>query len=138
MHHAGSIRTHRRIQLGLNWHWLGVSGDTLRLVCTYKIHTMYLLSNSGNRQRLYVGRPWLVLSVDLVGPLIPTKAGNTIILVLRNHFTRWRDAIAHPNFTAEVVAAALENQVFLLLGSAREASHRSVNPVLTRAIQTIM
>ncbi|XP_067947474.1 uncharacterized protein [Watersipora subatra] len=55
---------------------------------------------SGNRQRLYAGRPWQRLAVDLVGPLPPTPRGNSWVMVLTDHFTRWSDALAIPDATA--------------------------------------
>ena len=61
-----------------------------------------------NRQRLQAGRPWQVLSVDLVGPLTPTPRGNTTILILSDHFTRWRDALQVQNGSAETIAETLE------------------------------
>lgn len=50
--------------------------------------------------------------IDVVGPFRPIKIGNTTILVLLNHFTRWEDAMALPNGTAKVVAVGLEHWVF--------------------------
>ena len=68
-----------------------------------------------NRQRLQAGRPWQVVSVDLVGPLTPTPRGNTNILVLSD-FTRWRDALQVQNGSAETIAETLEERVFCYLG----------------------
>ena len=69
-----------------------------------------------NRQRLRAGRLWQVLSVDLVGPLTPTPRGNTNILVLSDHFERWRDALPVQNGSAETIAKTLEEWVFCYLG----------------------
>ena len=69
-----------------------------------------------NRQRLRAGRLWQVLSVDLVGPLTPTPRGNTNILVLSDHFKRWRDALPVQNGSAETIAETLEEWVFCYLG----------------------
>ena len=57
-----------------------------------------------------------MLSVDLVGPLTSTPKGNTIIPVLSDHFTKWRDALPVPNGLAETIAEMLEERVFCNLG----------------------
>lgn len=58
------------------------------------------------------GLSWQVMSVDLVGSFTPTKAGIVTILVLGDHFARWRAVISLPSGNAEVVGEALEHQVF--------------------------
>ena len=68
------------------------------------------------RQRQKAGRPWQVLSVDLMGPLTLTPRENTTILVLSDHFTRWKDALPVPNGSAETMAETLEKRVFYCLG----------------------
>ena len=68
------------------------------------------------KQRLYAGRPWQKVAVDLVGPMPETTKGNSWILVLVDHFTRWQDALAIPDATAPVVAAILDERVFCYLG----------------------
>lgn len=61
----------------------------------------------------YVGvQPWQVLPLDLGGSFTLTKAANTTILVLSNHFPRWQDTISLPNGTEEVVAEVLETGSF--------------------------
>ena len=60
-----------------------------------------------NRQRLQAGRLWQVLSVDLVGPLTPTPRKNITILVLSDHFTRWRNALPVSNGSAETMSETL-------------------------------
>jgi len=52
------------------------------------------------RRRLYASQPWQVVAVDLVGPMPLSARGNTWILVLTNHFTRWADAPAIPDASA--------------------------------------
>ena len=95
-----------------------MTADIRRLVNTCETCQAAKHSNpvpNKNRQRLQAGRPWLVLSVDLVGPLTPTPRGNTAILVLSDHFTRWRDAIPVQNGSAETIAETLEKRVFCYL-----------------------
>jgi len=68
------------------------------------------------RRRLYAGRPWQVVAVDLVGPMQLSARGNTWILVLTDHFTRLADALAIPDASAPTVARALDQNVFWYLG----------------------
>ena len=48
--------------------------------------------------------------------MTPTPRGNTNILVLSDHFTRWRDALPVQNESAETIAETLEKRVFCYLG----------------------
>ena len=115
--HTGIDRTLRRVQA--DWFWPGMTADIRRLVSSCEACQAAKHSNpvpNKNRQRLQAGRPWQVLSIDLVGPLTPTPRGNTNILVLSDHFTRWRDALPVQNGSAETIAEILEERVFCYLG----------------------
>ena len=68
------------------------------------------------RQRLHAGGPWQKVAVDLVGPMPETARGNRWILVLVDHFTRRQNALAIPDATAPVVAAALDERMFCYVG----------------------
>ena len=63
----------------------------------------------GSRQRLYAGRPWPKVVIDLVGPLPRTKRGNQWILVST-------DALPLPDATAPTVATTLDERVFCYYG----------------------
>jgi len=68
------------------------------------------------RRRLYAEMPWQVIAVDLVGPMPVTPTGNSWILVLADHFTRWADALAIPDVSAPTVARVLDQHVFCYFG----------------------
>ena len=111
--HSGVNRTYQKVCL--NWYWPGMSADIRRAIRTCEIcqvskHSQ--ASKSSNQQRLYAGRPWQTLSLDLVGLFVRTPRGNTMILVLADHFTKWRDAVAIPDSTTTTIANVLERQVF--------------------------
>ena len=57
-----------------------------------------------------------MLAIDLVGPFTETPRGNRMILVLTDHFSRWKDAIPLPDGTAETVARALDERIFAYFG----------------------
>ena len=117
MSHSGVSRTIARLQL--TWYWVGLHADVRRIVRSCEICQKAKsggLQPAKGRQRMYAGRPWQKLAVDLVGPMPETKAGNKWILVITDHFTRWQDAIPVPDATAPVVAATLDQRVFCYLG----------------------
>jgi len=66
--------------------------------------------------RLYAGRLWQVVAVDLVRPMPSTPRGNSWILVLTDHFTRWANALAIPDMLAPTVARVLDQNVFCYFG----------------------
>ena len=115
--HSGFMRTLQRIRL--SWYWPGMTRDVRSLlarceVCQAAKHGG--AAATAGTGRLHCGRPWQVVAVDLVGPMPTTPRGNTWILVLTDHFTRWSDALAIPDATAPVVARALDERVFCYLG----------------------
>jgi transposase InsO family protein len=115
--HQGMNRTLWRLKL--DWYWPGMTTDVRRQVRTCGICQAAKhgrKTKPTRRQRLYAGRPWQLVSVDLVGPFSKTKRGNTMVLVIADHFTRWRDAIPIPDGTAQTVAQALEERVFCYFG----------------------
>jgi len=74
------------------------------------------LPGEAGRRRLYAGRPWQVIAVDLVGPMPITPRGNSWILILTDHFTRWADALAIPDASAPIVARGLDQNMFCYFG----------------------
>ena len=116
-HHSGINKTYRRIQL--TWFWPGMVGYIRRAVNSCEICQSAKHSRDTqvqSQQRLFAGRPWQVVSLDLVGPLQKTPRGNSMILVISDHFTRWKDAIAIPDGTAITIVETLERQVFNYFG----------------------
>ena len=115
--HSGVARTTNRLQL--TWYWPGMTAMTRRIIRSCEV--CQAAKHGGTkgpqgRQRLYAGRPWQRVAVDLVGPMPETSRGNRWILVLVDHFTRWQDALAIPDATAPVVAATLDERVFCYMG----------------------
>ena len=116
-HHSGINRTYRRLLT--QWYWPGIHAAVRQAVkqcevCQMAKHSHS--SSSSHQQRLHSGRPWQVLAVDLVGPFTETPRGNRMVLVLTDHFSRWRDAIPIPDGTAETVARTLDERVFAYFG----------------------
>ena len=60
------------------------------------------------------------IAIDLTGPLPRTRAGNTSIMVVADYFTKWVEAFALPDQTAETVAKTLVEQVVTRFGTPLE------------------
>jgi transposase InsO family protein len=106
-------------RLLLSWYWPGMI--TMVKECIRTCETCQVAKAGGtveskNRQRLYAGRPWQKVAIDLVGPLPETERRHRWILVLTDHFSRWQDAIPLVDATAPCVAAALDERVFCYFG----------------------
>jgi len=115
--HARAGQVTRCLQL--QWFWPGMIRDVqFRVrkceVCQASKHGCS--TETAERRRLDAGRPWQVVTVDLVGPMPTTVRGNNWILVLTDHFTRWADALAIPDTSAPSVAGASDQQVFCYFG----------------------
>jgi len=111
--HAGVQRVLTKLRL--RWYWPNMERDVrLRIkqceICQASKHGR--LPGEAGRRRLYAGRPWQVVAVDLVGPMPMTPRGNSWILVLTDHFTRWAGALAIPDASAPTVAGVLDQRVF--------------------------
>ena len=61
-----------------------------------------------------------MLAVDLCGPFPKTEIGNTQILMLTDHFTRWSDAIPITDGKADTVAKALDERISTYWGIPEE------------------
>jgi len=115
--HAGVQRVIAKLQL--RWYWPKMGRD-VRLkvkqceICQTSKHGR--LPGEARRRRLYAGRPWQVVAVDLVSPMPPTPRGNSWILVLTDHSTRWADALAISDASAPTVARVLDQNVFCYFG----------------------
>ena len=115
--HSGTTRTLAR--LSLDWYWPGMARDVKQAVLTCEVCQAAkhgTAQRCAGKRRLYAGRPWQTVAVDLVGPMPLSDRGNSWILVVSDHFTRWSDALAIPDGTAAVVARVLDERLFCYFG----------------------
>lgn len=63
------------------------------------------------------GAPFERVAVDILGPLPVTERGNRYVMVVMDYFTKWPEAIAIPDQTAETVAEACVEHVFSRFGA---------------------
>ena len=66
-----------------------------------------------------LGSPMERVSIDILGELPQTVNGNKVILVATCHFTKWTEAYALPDQTAQSVADALVSNIFCRFGAPR-------------------
>lgn len=117
MAHSGRAHTLSRVRL--SWYWPGMMSQVRQAVqnCeTCQIAKSGGTHPIGSKLRLYTGRPWQKVAVNLVGPMPMTLGGNNWLLILTDHFTRWQDAIAISNGTAPIVATTSDERVFCYFG----------------------
>lgn len=76
LHNAEGDRTLRRLRL--DWYWIWMNAELRILLRTCEVFQSAkhgTIANSRQRQCLFSGRLWQVLSIDLVVPFTPTKKG---------------------------------------------------------------
>lgn len=66
------------------------------------------------------GYPFQKISIDLVGPMLPSTNGNKYILTVKDTFTRWIEAFPMKSTTAVHVAKILEKEIFSRYGMPRQ------------------
>lgn len=116
--HLGVFKTHKRISL--HYYWPGMYENVKAYVGQCEICKMYKPVNSarpglmGNPKE--VSKPWMSISIDLLGPFPPSRNGNTYLIVCTDYFTKY--VMLHPirRATGVVVAKYLEEHVFLVHG----------------------
>ena len=63
------------------------------------------------------GEPFETIALDIMGPLPSTSNNNKYILVIGDYFTKWLEIIPLPNITAQTVAVALVERIFVRFGA---------------------
>lgn len=63
-----------------------------------------------------VERPWKMISIDYMGPFIRSKKGNTMLLVITDHFTKFPLLFPLRDAKANQLIKILEEQVFFIFG----------------------
>jgi len=66
------------------------------------------------------GYPFQRISIDFVGPLPRTQRGNTMLLTVKDPFSKWVEAYPLARATAEATAIKLETEIFARFGYPEE------------------
>lgn len=116
--HFGTYKTTKRILQ--RYYWPGVSKDVARYV---KSCHVCLQSKPSTKQQLGLmgtmkkaSRPWEVVSLDLIGPLVTSSLGNNYLLVVYDFFTKYPILIPLRTAKGKKISEVVEKQVFLAQG----------------------
>ena len=77
--HQGISKTLKKLQL--DWYWPGMTADIRRQLKTCEVCQVAKhggLATTQGRRRLFAGRPWQRVAVDLVGPMPVTEKGESM------------------------------------------------------------
>src|SRR3954467_9875430 len=69
------------------------------------------LIDTGDHKPIKVGKPFERIGIDFVGPLEKTKDGNRYILVVTDYLTKWPEAGAMKEATADNVIQFLYDRI---------------------------
>lgn len=111
--HFGTARTYARIRE--KWWWPGMYDDVANWVaschtCAQTHHSAHGVK--GPLQPIQVSEPFELVGMDLVGKLGTTTRGNSYILVITDHFSKWAITVPMAQITSQEVADAfIENLV---------------------------
>jgi exodeoxyribonuclease III len=64
----------------------------------------------------YGDKVWERIHIDILGPLQQSEKGNKYVIVLTDHVSKWVEAFAVPDITAETVARKIVEEVFCRFG----------------------
>lgn len=116
--HFGRNKTYKRLLE--RYYWSGIENDVRQYCkgCDICKQTKYPNTNTKpmmGKQKL-ASLPWQTISVDFIGPLPRSRKGNTVLLVVTDHFSKF--VIIQPLREAKTTALTkfLEEMVFLLFG----------------------
>lgn len=119
--HAGVYKTYHRICE--QYYWPKLRSDVARYVKNCQICAAYKYDQKGPRGLMTVppavGRPWEVISTDLMGPLPRSTRGNQYILVVMDNFSKYSLVFPLRSATADIVTRKVEEDVFLVYGVPR-------------------
>ena len=96
--HLGADKTFDKVRQ--SFYWPAISDDVRRYIKSCDSCTAKKLSRKTNRAPLgqyLVGEPMERVSIDILGPLPLSKAGNRYILVMSDCFTKWTESVPIPN-----------------------------------------
>ena len=117
--HGGSGQLYQRLKQ--RYHWRGMFEDVVQFVkgCMCKAF-LGGKNKSLPMQRNIVPRKSLdVWSCDVLGPFTPSEDGNRFVMVLCCHYSRWTEAFAVPNHTAETFGRLFVDEICCRYGVPR-------------------
>ena len=118
--HMGKRRVLHRMQR--KYYWYRMADDLKLWIQTCEVCQMRKKPGKPAKAPLTIhlsGMPNERVALDVLGPLAPSAAGNTCILVITDHFSKYTKAIAMPNQQATTIAAVLDKEWISIFGAPR-------------------
>ena len=116
--HLGILKTLGRLKE--LYYWPSMRNDVVKYINACKICAQVKHSSQPKSgfmgQAKSVAHPFQMLSIDFLGPLPRSKAGNQFILVITDCFTKFVFLKAMSKATSRAVCRYLEEEVFLMFG----------------------
>lgn len=116
--HLGRDKTLNRIKS--RFYWPGMTEDVARW-CQSCLPCQMRKPGPGvgrsPMQHCTVYAPMECIAIDIMGPLPTTDDGNRFIMVLGDYFSKWTEAYALPNHTAQAVADKLVTEFICRFGA---------------------
>ena len=118
--HLGISKTLENVRR--RFYWPGCKSD-IRRWCQTCSSCAQIKPGPRHRTRLkqiVASNPLDCVAIDLLGELPETENGNRYILVVTDYFTKWTQAFALRNMTAQTVADRLSTEFFCFFGTPRQ------------------
>ena len=115
--HMAFLKTLERIREAYYWPGMRKQIRTSLSKCTICIAHSKQKDKSPMGEMPLPVSPLQMVSLDLLGPFVPSKTGNKYILTIICHATAWAEAFSLPDKTNESVWKVLANQFFPVHGA---------------------
>lgn len=119
--HLGTAKTYKRLKL--RYYWPGMYSDVVKYVANCAVCAAYKHSQQSTPGFMgsakHCSRPMQCLSLDLVGPLPPSRKLNTYLLVIICCFSKYCMLFPLRRATGKVIAQRLDDHVFMVHGVPR-------------------
>src|SRR6185295_10708931 len=108
--HFGVTSTYNKIKE--KYYWKGMKNDIEEYIRTCKrCQERGQQNNKGFLHPIIIEKPWERIGIDFVGPLPRSRKGNKYILVITDYLTKWPEAKALREATAEKTAEFLYKEI---------------------------
>ena len=136
--HQGGPRLKKMI--GRSYYWPTLAKDAERHVASClkcaKRKTVRL-KGQGLIEPALANRPWEVVGIDLVGKCIESEKGNTWILTIVDHFTRYPIIVPLKDKSAETIAEAIYENLICEHGSPKKILSDRAKELIASSIRVL-
>jgi hypothetical protein len=136
--HFGLWKTY--LKVAHSYWWKGIYADVARHVqsCAECQACKGSIVHGSEPQPIPVGGPFERIGIDFVGKLPTTRGGNAYVLVITDYLTKWAEAFAVPNQSADVVAQYLLEEIICRYGVPKELNSDRGSGFLNRVVNSVV